>query len=143
MPEAAARSPKGAQSALAFCAITVLPVAAACPAGPPPASAGSLAHRSRRPSGSPSDAASSRSSPLARWMNSRSELSAAPSAEGISERLDDGSAADVREQLPAALPAEQQVGGDAEVLAQRQVLPDEPDAVPGGSHRVGGQRPPG
>src|SRR6185437_3994548 len=92
-PVAAARPLKGAQSACAFSAITVRWVAAASPAGPPLASIGSLVQRSSSASGSPSDAAHASSPPAARCMHNRSEPSAAPRADKISDRLDDESAA--------------------------------------------------
>ena len=47
----------------------------------------------------------------------------------------------VGEQEPAALPPEQHVRGDVQVVAERQVLPDHRDPAPQHRRRVGGHRP--
>ena len=48
--------------------------------------------------------------------------------------------AQVREHQPPRLGAEQHVAGDVEVVAQRQVLPDDRDAAPAGGGRIGRER---
>jgi len=100
-PAARARSLNGAQAAPArTLSTTACSVAAATPAGPPAGPRGSWDHADSRASGRPSEAAHARESPVARWMHSRSLPSAAPSADRISERLDDGSAETRRSASP-------------------------------------------
>src|SRR5580658_4587424 len=67
-------------------------VAAATPGGPPAGPRGSRDQAESSASGRPSEAAQFSVSPASRWMHRRSLPSAAPSADRISERLDDGSA---------------------------------------------------
>src|SRR6478672_9330586 len=91
---AAARPPNGAHAA-PRCTLgwmTGSPVAAARPTGPPAGPAGSRAQAAASGGDRPSEAAQTSPSSVARWMHSRSADSAAPSADRISDRLDDGSA---------------------------------------------------
>src|SRR5262249_33864320 len=93
-PAACARSakPRHARLTLTAVATTGCPEAAARPTGPPAGPNGRLDHGASSPPGNPSDAAQTRDWPPTRWMHSRSVPSAAPSADRISDRLDDGSA---------------------------------------------------
>jgi hypothetical protein len=47
----------------------------------------------------------------------------------------------IGERVPQALIAEHHVRGDVQVVAQRQVLPDDADAEPGGGDRIRRHRP--
>ena len=102
-PVAAASPVNGDHPACASVTMTGLPVAAAWPAGPPPTPNGSVAHCVSSSSGRPSDAVHASSAPAARWMQSRSDPRAAPSADKISDRLDEGSAATRRPVRPCSL----------------------------------------
>ena len=55
----------------------------------------------------------------------------------------DGPLPRVGEQEPAALAPEQDVRGDVQVVAERQILPDHRDPAPQHRRRVGGHRPAG
>ena len=76
--------------------------AAARPTGPPPGPNGSRAHGSISPGVKPSEAAQNRVRSPTRWMHSRSVLSAAPSADKISVRLEPGSALTRRSVSPCS-----------------------------------------
>ena len=99
-----ARSRKLRQAAPArtLSAITGRSSAAARPTGPPPGPNGSRAHGSSSPGVKPSEAAQYSVRSLTRWMHSRSLLSAAPSADRISVRLDDGFAETSRSVSPCS-----------------------------------------
>ncbi len=96
-----ARSLNGAQAApTRTLSTTGCSVAAATPTGPPPGPNDSRDHAPSSASGRPSDAAQTSASPDSRWMHSRSLPSAAPSADRISDRLDEGSAETSRSARP-------------------------------------------
>jgi hypothetical protein len=101
---ARARSLNGAQAAAArtLSSTTGFSVAAASPTGPPARPQGSIDQAESSASGRPSEAAQASVSPVRRWMHSRSLLSAAPSADRISDRLDDGSAETRRSTRPCS-----------------------------------------
>ena len=101
---ALARPPNGAHAAprCALAWMTGSPVAAARPTGPPAGPAGSRAQAAASGGGRPSEAAQTSPSSVARWMHSRSADSAAPSADRISDRLDDGSAETSRSASPCS-----------------------------------------
>src|ERR1700749_418677 len=96
-----ARSPKTAHEpvpAWMLSSMTGRCVVAASPTGPPPAPDGSLDQAASTGVGTPNEAAHTSSGdgyPSApgagKWMHKRSLPSAAPSADRISDRLDDGS----------------------------------------------------
>src|ERR1700728_5469452 len=90
---ARATSLNGAQAGPArTLSITGFSGAAARPGGPPAGPQGSRDQASSNASGIPNDAAHTSASPVSRWMHSCPLPSAAPSADKMSERLDDGSA---------------------------------------------------
>ena len=92
----AARSAWPARAALARTSgsATGRSVAAAIPTGPPAGPNGSADHPAICPGENPSEAAQISVWSLTRWMHSRSVSSAAPSADRISDRLEEGSADD-------------------------------------------------
>ena len=89
-----ARSPKSCHepaTVLMLSSMTGACRSAASPTGPPAAPNGSRAHASSSRSGTPKDAVLVSWPSSTRWMQSRSLPRAAPSADKISDRLEDGS----------------------------------------------------
>ena len=99
-----ARSPNGIQlsPARALSAMIGAWVCAATPTGPPAGPTGSRDQAASSSGGRPSAAEQTSSSSARRWMHSRSLPRAAPSADRMSDRLDDGSADTSRSVSPCS-----------------------------------------
>ena len=99
-----ASSAKGAQAAPTCTSSSMIGhwAAAASPAGPPAGPSGRSDHGDSSGGASPSDAAQTSLESASKWMHSRSLPSAAPRADKISDRLDDGSADTSRSVRPCS-----------------------------------------